>query len=247
MAPYVALSLVSIQRVLGDAFLLLTPQNTPDYIGRDYFKKSWRFNSLEFDFSPDVASIVAKSDFIRMAYVYHQGGFWLDADSILFAALQPCVFPKTLGDRLYWYSEALFGAERGNPLLGKAIDNCLSIALQEWANPGDIRALIENKADAIVPIPYVHLDPGYRPAYNFNTCEILQDRHLPIEAFLFNPNLKLLKLYNTYFSRSAMMNYSVADFLQSGMLLSRIFLHIEPDPAYWISKTNALARMTESA
>lgn len=246
MPAYVALSLASVQRVLGDQLLLLTPRNTPDYIGQAYLEKDWQFSGLEFDGCPAITSIVAKSDFIRMAYVYEHGGIWMDADSIMFGDLRPSMFPEVFDDRLHWFSEALFGAAPGHPLLGTAMAACLDQQDQNWANPGEIRNKIAEAPEAVTAIPQQAVDPGYRPLYNFNTCRVMFDRLVQVEDFLVNPGIKLLKLYNMYFGRLPIAQLSVAELLDSGTLLARIFLHIDPDPRYWVESARALRHTLET-
>lgn len=58
---------------------------------------------------------------------------------------------------------------------------------------------------------------------------------LPVRAFLVNPALKLVKLYNTYFSRLPLGRMTIAEFLRSDLLLARLFLHLRPDPAFWLA------------
>ena len=82
-SPYVALALGWTRHVLGDAFHLLTPGNIAKAISTEYQSKDWRFSALEFDAAAVATSVVAKSDYIRMAYVLEHGGVWLDADTIL--------------------------------------------------------------------------------------------------------------------------------------------------------------------
>lgn len=240
MPPYVALSLVSIQRALGNSFLLLTPESTPGYIGSDYLSKKWGFNALDFDFALDISAIVAKSDFIRMAYVYQHGGVWLDADTLVFEDPTTSIFAAEPTIRLHWYSEAFFGSRPGNPLLGQAVANALEAETHDWANPGDIRGLIARQPDLVAPISYHWLDPGYRPPYNFTSCDVMRGTEVPIEEFLTNPDMKLLKLYNTYFSRTTTRPQSVSEFLQSNTLLARLFLHLEPNLDYWLYETDTL-------
>lgn len=247
MPAYVALSLVSLERVLGGDLLLLTPDNAPDYIGQAYLEKDWQFSGLEFDGCPVITSIVAKSDFIRMAYVYHHGGIWLDADSIMFGDLRPGIFPDMFDDHLHWYSEVLFGAAPGHPLLGDAIAACLSQPYQEWGNPGGIRDLIADRHDMVSAISGHALDPGYSPFYCFNTCEVMFDRRLRPSEFLVNPDLRLLKLYNMYFGRSPLALLSVEELLGSGTLLAHLFLHLEPNPRFWIERSRDLDCLLRTA
>ena len=109
------------------------------------------------------------------------------------------MFPLGLDDRLHWYNEALFGARAGNDLLRQATRLCLERVYQDWGDPGSIRAAIARNESAVRRISQFHFDPGFRPLYNFKTCDIMFDRTLPVERFLSNRDLKALKLYNTYF------------------------------------------------
>lgn len=240
MPPYVALALVSMQRALGTDFVLLRETDVTAALGRDVNDKDWRFGDLEFAGNPDALSIVAKSDFIRMAYVYRHGGYWFDADTIALADPRPQLMAGRPGDRLHWYSEALFGARPGNALLAAAIETCRSADRQAWGNPGGIRDVIDLDPAKITPIPYTLLDPGYRPVYRFTTCAVMLDTEIPVERFLANGNAVLLKLYNTYFSRTPIGAMSVPEFLSSATLLARIFLHIDPDVEQWVTDCQAL-------
>jgi hypothetical protein len=66
------------------------------------------------------------------------------------------------------------------------------------------------------------------------------DTEVPVKRFLANSSAVLLKLYNTYFSRTPIGTMSVPEFLSSGTLLARIFLHIDPDAERWIAHCQAL-------
>lgn len=245
--PYVALALGWTRHVLGDAFHLLTPGNIAKAISTEYQSKDWRFSALEFDAAAVATSVVAKSDYIRMAYVLEHGGVWLDADTILFEHLSSAVFPLGLDDRLHWYNEALFGARAGNDLLRQATRLCLERVYQDWGDPGSIRAAIARNESAVRRISQFHFDPGFRPLYNFKTCDIMFDRTLPVERFLSNRDLKALKLYNTYFSRSPMGNMDIEEFLGSDFLLARIFLHLMPDPAFWRACVNDVLELVNQS
>jgi len=235
MPPYVAMSLVSLKRALGEEFVLLGPGDVTAAIGFDLATRDWNFEHLEFSGAPAALSIVAKSDFIRMAYVSRNGGFWLDADTIAVADPRPALVPAACDTCLQWFNEALFGAHAGNRLLQQAVSSGWIKERHTWGNPGGIRDLVEALPDQVAAIDGSLLDPGWRGPYRFATCEVMYDRDLPVEAFLTNPKLRLLKLYNTYFSRSAIGSMDVAAFLRSGTLLSRIFLHLSPDIDKWTS------------
>lgn len=238
--PYVALAIVSMQRALGDAFLLLTPRCAPERIGTDFLRKPWGFEPLAFEMDAGIKSIVAKSDYIRMAYVYRHGGAWIDADTLLFRDPTRSLFPEGLTSNLHWYSEALFGSQKGNPLLGRAVDAALSQSVHPWANPGGIKTIVAGASEQLTAIPARALDPGYRPLYNFSTCDVMRSREVAVDDFITAPDVEILKLYNTYFTRTSTHLPSVEQFLDDGTLLARLFLHIEPDPVYWIERTNAL-------
>ena len=62
---------------------------------------------------------------------------------------------------------------------------------------------------------------------------------LAVDSFLLRP-VALLKLYNTYFRRTASRIESVAGFLANGSLLARLFLHIESDVGYWLDESERL-------
>lgn len=237
--PYVALALVSLQRVLKGDFVLLgaADMERASWVPA---RKDWRFGKLDFLGHPDALSIVARSDFIRMAYVYHHGGYWLDADTIALDDPRPMLAAANSGSKLHWLNEALFGARAGNPLLTAAIDRCLANEEQVWGNPGHIRELIDAYPDQVLPVSRDLVDPRYCPEYRFTTCDVMLETALPVHNFLVSPEVKLLKLYNTYFSRSFIGQMSVADFLCSGTLLARIFLHIDPDANRWIAECRRL-------
>ena len=223
MPPHIALSIVSIRRALGDSFLLLTPQSTPTFIGHDHLRKKWRFDYLGFKLSPDIESIVARSDFIRMAYVYRYGGVWIDADTLLLKNPTARLFPEGLTHKLHWLSEALFASLPGNPLLGRAVASSLCERAHKWGDPGGIKEIVTQSPEQLTIIPGSTVDPGYRPLYNFATCDVLRQRNLPAQEFLIN-DIDILKLYNTYISRTTSKQQTVEEFLADGTLLAKIFL-----------------------
>lgn len=245
MPPYVALAIVSMQRSLGDTLLLLTPQTLTDWIGTAYLSKAWCFEPLDFEMNHGIRNIVAKSDFIRMAFVHRHGGAWIDADTVLLRDPTATLFPHGLSAKLHWASEALFGSLPGNALLGQAVAEALSQRAHRWGDPGRIKALIATAPERCVTIPAHSFDPGYRPLYNFATCDVMMRRDLDVGEFLVSPGVDMLKLYNTYFARTRSPLPSVAQFLDEGSLLAKLFLHIEPDRAFWTERAEALiARCT---
>jgi len=240
MPPYVALALASLHRSLGEDFVLLGAKDVELAVGHNITTREWRFGQLDFEGSPEALSIVAKSDYIRMAYVYRHGGYWLDADTIALCNPKPGLELGTLDDRLHWYSEALFGARPGNSMLQTSVDQCWESSRHMWGNPGGIRDLVDLNTSRVRMISPALLDPGFRPAYRFPTCDVMLDTTVHVDEFLSSSSVKLLKLYNTYFSRTYIGDLSVSEFLKSGTLLSRIFLHIEPSADEWIARCSAL-------
>jgi len=239
MPPYVALALVSMHRALGDRFMLLTPKMLSGSIAPSVLNKRWAFEPLPFTLATGIEEIVAKSDFIRMSWVQQHGGVWLDADTLMLSDPTENLFPDGVSAKLHWHSECLFGSLPGNPLLAKALETGLTQDQHAWGNPGCIKDLITLAPDQVVSISGEHIDPGYRPLYNFSSCEVMRRTDLSVEHFLLRP-VAILKLYNTYFRRTANDIESVDAFLANGSLLSRLFLHIEPDRHYWFEESKRL-------
>ena len=239
MAPYVALALVSMRRALGDRFLLLTPQMLENAIDPAVVDKRWAFEPLSFTLATGIEEIVAKSDFIRMAWVQQHGGVWLDADTLMLGDPTDILFPDGLTTKLHWHSECIFGSQPGNPLLARALAIGLAKERHAWGNPGCIKDLVPQAPEQVINISGECIDPGYRPQYNFTSCEVMHRTDLAVDSFLLRP-VALLKLYNTYFRRTANRIESVAEFLANGSLLTRLYLHIEPDVGYWLAESERL-------
>lgn len=239
MPPWIALALVSLRRALGDRFTLLTADSLHELIDPPILARAWGFEPLAFRMDQGIEAIVAKSDFIRMAYVHAHGGAWIDADSILLRDPDPVLFPQGLGSRLHWHSECLFASLPGNPLLAEALETGLGRDVHAWGNPGGIKDIVARHAEALVAIPTQLFDPGYRPLYNFASCDVMRRTDVAVEDFL-RRDVSVLKLYNTWFKRTARCEESVAEFLDGGTLLARLFLHIEADRGYWLGESEAL-------
>lgn len=239
MPPYVALALVSMRRVLEDRLLLLTPSTITDYIEPEILNKAWKFESLDFTLANDIEAIVAKSDFIRMAYVHRYGGIWIDADTLFLRDPSDTVFPNGISAKLHWYSECLFGSLPGNQLLAQALRQGMSTHNHAWGNPGGIKDIIANADTGLEVIPGEVVDPGYKPRYSFATCEVMIRRDVDVTDFLVR-DVSLLKLYNTYFRRINVHMKTVAEFLASGTLLANLFLHLEADRSYWQTEVEQL-------
>lgn len=237
--PYVALALASMQRALGDRFLLLTPKMLENTIDSSVVNKNWTFKPLSFSLATGIEKIVAKSDFIRMAWVHQYGGVWLDADTLMLHDPTDTLFPKGVSSKLHWHSECIFGSLPGNPLLAQALSTGLKEDKHVWGNPGCIKDLISQAPEQVINISRDFTNPGYHPQYNFKNCEVMRSTDLAIDSFLLRP-VTLLKLYNTYFRRTANRIESVAEFLANGSLLARLFLHIEPEADYWLAESERL-------
>lgn len=225
MPPYVALGIATMKMAFGDKSLLLGKENTKDFIGDEYLGKKWVFNKQNKNLSSEVGQIVAKSDFIRMQYVAKNGGVWLDADSIVFENFLPLITP--FNETLAWHSEAFFGANPGNPILVESSNQALADELQVWGNPGGIKTRVTENESKIKKIPFKYINPGVVPTYSFGNCSTLLDKSIEPSDFLVNPDIKMMKLYNTDFSVSEYAAMSVGDFLDSEILLSKIFKLID--------------------
>ena len=232
MPPYVALALVSMRRVLGGRLLLLTPSTIDDYLGPDVLDKAWTFEPLAFSLADGIKAIIAKSDFIRMAFVHRHGGIWVDADTLFLRDPSDAVLPYGVSAKLHWYSECLFASQPGNSLLAQALRQGMSTRAHAWGNPGGIKDIVASAVDGLVVIPGEVFDPGYQPRYSFSNCEVMRRRDVGVADFL-RRDVALLKLYNTYFRRTCARLETVAEFLTGGTLLANLFLHIEADCGYW--------------
>lgn len=239
MPPYIALALVSIKRALGDNFLLLTPETVPEYIDSNILGKDWGFEPLAFTLAEGIEAIIAKSDFIRMAFVHQHGGVWIDADTVFFRDPTSLLFPTGLSCKLHWLSECMFASRAGNPLLAKALAAGLAGGPHSWGNPGGIKEIVAQSGEELVPIPPAIVDPGYRPLYNFSSCDVMRRLDLDPADFLVT-DAAMIKLYNTYFTRTTSRVVPVAEFLSEGTLLAKLFLHIEPELSYWLDETDRL-------
>lgn len=132
-----------------------------------------------------------------------------------------------------------FCVPTGKPLLARALATGLEGGAHCWGNPGRIKDIVAQSADELVPIAGDVVDPGYRPRYNFASCEVMRRQDVSVADFLVT-DATMLKLYNTYFRRTARRMESVEEFLSGGTLLAKLFLHIEADPGYWLGESERL-------
>ncbi|MEW3423886.1 glycosyltransferase, partial [Pseudomonas aeruginosa] len=75
---------------------LLTPGTVLDLIDPRILGKAWAFEPLPFTLAKGIEAIVAKSDFIRMAFVHRHGGAWVDADTLFLRDPTSALFPAGL-------------------------------------------------------------------------------------------------------------------------------------------------------
>ncbi|MFF6677594.1 hypothetical protein ACET4X_27335 [Pseudomonas aeruginosa] len=132
-----------------------------------------------------------------------------------------------------------FRVQPGNPLLARALSTGLEGGAHAWGNPGRIKDIVAQSADELVPIAGNVIDPGYRPRYNFASCEVMRRQDVNVADFLVR-DAAMLKLYNTYFRRTAKRMESIEEFLSGGTLLAKLFLHIEADRGYWLGESERL-------
>lgn len=242
MPPYVALCIAAMHRSMGARFQLLTP-NSVASLGPAVARKCWEFEPLPFAHASTHLAIVAKTDYVRLAWIARYGGMWLDADMIVTGPLDDLLSSVKGSNLLHWSSEAFFAAAPGCAILREAAEAALAARLQVWGNPGGVKDLIKARPYVVRMLDRRLLDPGSEPPYRFQTCEMMLSTVRPVENFLTNPEMRVLPLYNTYFSRSA-LNTSVEAFLDSHTLLSRIFLKMDPDRSFWV---DAAAEVVSSA
>jgi hypothetical protein len=232
--PYILLGLASMRRVFGSGFTVLTRRSElvralPD-VDRD-----WRFREERDPQRAEVMGIVAGSDYIRMGVIGTNGGYWVDADTIGLADFRPRLDAAALAaGKLLWHSEQFFGCAPGNTLLASACEGMRTAPLQKWGNPGGIKDLIKEPDAPVSTIPFSFVDTGTRPPYGYETREIMLSTELAVAEVLTNPGQSLLKLYNTPFSQTAYAAMSVEEFLGQNILLSRIFLSLEPSVQRWL-------------
>ncbi|MFG0917288.1 hypothetical protein IYR97_13460 [Pseudomonas fulva] len=245
MPPYIALCIATMRSALGDSFLFLHEKNISAFLTGNFQEKQWAFKPKDKEQDVEIKSIVAKSDFIRMAYIAQNGGFWMDADTIVFQDFLPD-FDLTVRS-IYWHSEQFFGARAGSPILKEACDRAMVDEYQSWGNPGGIKNLINANPDNVEVMPTKLIDPGYTPAYTYTNWKVLLDENLDVDDFLINKDAKILKLYNTYLRESGLGYLNTDDFFNSNTLISRIFLNLNPDKGFWIAQADDIIRNYEES
>jgi len=138
--PHIETFLAIMSAKLSDRFLLLTNHNVVEYIGDAHLRKKWRFSKKDRPEDP----VVARSDFIRFAYIHEHGGLWIDADFLCIGDPNVLLDLVMGTDTVLWDSEAIFGsrASRIGCFRG-ACDNMLARKHQIWGDPGGIKTCID--------------------------------------------------------------------------------------------------------
>jgi len=182
---------------LGDRFRLLTRDNAKHYIGGEYETKNWIFESHRGDArAAEKYSVVAKSDFIRLKYIYEHGGFWLDADFLCLG--DPASLLDFLSEaNIVWEGEAIFGGKPRAACFGAACDTMLEREFQVWGDPGGIKSYIEalSEGEALILPPYINWPKG---AYNYwwDSTDILLRKDIEVSEFLSEGQV-VMHLFNT--------------------------------------------------
>ncbi|HDR1103445.1 TPA: hypothetical protein QB288_000180 [Pasteurella multocida] len=239
--PWIPLSLAIMKKQLGNKFLLLTKYNLKDYLSDIYLEKNYNFNQLPFKADPEHLRLVAKSDVIRYAFINEHGGIYLDADTILLDNNFNLFLDNLIQtDKLYWGNEVFFGAKPSNKTVSKILDNIMKNDTYDWGNPGNKAAIVNEENKDIIFLPSSYYEPHYHIKYNFEHCKLMFDKTISPKDFLINHDVKMLKLYNTYFSRKADRVQSVKEFLDSEYLMAKLFLQIAPKEELIQSSENIL-------
>lgn len=226
--PWILLSLAVMKKMMGGDFILLTRHNLSNYLSPLYLEKDYKFNTLPFDANPEHLKLVAKSDVIRYAFIKEHGGIYLDADTIILENnLLNFLDSLIIDERLYWGNDVFFGAKKENETISKILDNIMSNDFYQWGNPGNIKSLVITSNKNITILPEEYYTPGYEVKYNFDNCNLIFRQDIGIDEFLINKSIKMIKLYNTYFSRTSNKCLSVEEFLSKDTLFSKLFLSID--------------------
>jgi len=85
----------------------------------------------------------------------------------------------------------------------------------------------------ISPIPINFVDPGYKPAYCAGNWDVMFDKTVSSETFLINPEIKIIKFYNSNWRQFENSYEPIEEFLRSGSLMSKLFLRLNPSNEFW--------------
>lgn len=243
--PYVLLGLASAKIVLGDKFILLNDKKAKDYLGEDYDEKEWKFANEVDPMKKELRGIVAKSDYIRMAIVNKLGGVWIDADTIVLKDFTNYFSSLNLNQNdLLWYCEAFFMSLEDNFLLKTACSNMMNAEIQKWGNPGGLKDLIKENMGYIKKIPFDMIKLGDFN-YSYANREIMLSKEVTTCSALSNQQQHIIVLYNTPFSETEYGKMTCSDFLDQDILLSKIFLKINPDKGLWLNTVRDIQMLIE--
>ena len=152
-------------------------------MGKEVEEKNWMFSSRrqpklkflrpfaiqKYKKKMELRSIIAKSDYLRMAVVNKLGGIWIDADTAVLKDFTPYFCQDNYHEnKLVWHSEAFFGSTKGNRILAKAAKNyvgrgqCNVGAIQDGS-----KTYLQENTSQVIKMPYTMITPGYESKYNF--------------------------------------------------------------------------------
>ncbi|HML53794.1 MAG TPA: glycosyltransferase [Solidesulfovibrio magneticus] len=240
--PYILCALITMRLTFKESFLLLNKSNLKDWVDFDFESKLFYFSSSSDKDKDALSKIVAKSDFIRLYFVYKHGGFWLDADTIILSDFMSNLL-EMVSDKLVWHSEQLFGATIGNSLVKVAAENMIESERQVFGNPGGIKDIVGSNKDKVTFIPLKIWSPRLDGSYSAKSWDMMTRTDMNVDTFLTNKECCLVKIYNSELGKLPFSQMSVEDFLRSDILLSRMFLHINPDISFWVEQVDALKTM----
>lgn len=237
-----------MQRAFGDRFILLTPTNLNRYVDFDFSEKIFFFARSTDRKKDSISLITAKSDFIRFRFIQENGGFWLDADTLVLGDFTPEVGPLMKQGKLAWHSEAIFGAYACNSIVRKAAEAMIASHRQKFGNPGGIKDFLkECSEDKISVIPRWLHDPTLDRSYRNTDWSKTTRDDIEASDFIENPSCKIVKIFNSNLQGVDMSRMSVEDFFASNTLMSKLFLHVEPSVDYWIKAASEVNRYVSLA
>jgi hypothetical protein len=232
-----------MKKALGNRFLLLTPKNLASHIDFDFSNKLFFFARSKDRKKDSISLLTAKSDFIRFRYIQENGGIWLDADTFVLSDFTDAIYPLMDDGKLAWHSEAIFGAKPGNHIVTETVENMIESERQQFANPGGIKDRIKGCENGEISIiPRNILDPTLDKSYRNTDWEKTTRDDIEVSDFIKNPSCKIIKMFNSNLQGVDFSSMTVEQFIDSGTLMSKIFLHIDSDPDFWIKASEKLEK-----